>query len=208
MEQAMRKILDDAAGRVLLVDEIYQLGSGGNDAKKALEAIMNRAYEPRENTPIIILAGYQDHIEKEQLSEILLLKIQQSYVRCEGCGLPELKEAIMHLPREYLAHNNARVAGQITQNIKVESPAFTPGFRPSLRTGLAVSFAGIEQAVMKLKDDVSDRYAPDTEDEGTKRRTRAKKPQSMPAPDPAPSSDDEEKDGRIIYDGEDDDDKL
>ncbi|XP_078679588.1 uncharacterized protein LOC144915223 [Branchiostoma floridae x Branchiostoma belcheri] len=146
-------------GRVLLVDESYQLGSGGNDAKKALDAIMNRAYEPRENTPIIILAGYQDHIEKEvfslnpgfrsrfhhivtfapmeveQLSEILLLKIQQSYVRCEGCGLPELKEAIMHLPREYLAHNNARVAGQITQNIKVDSLAFTPGFWPSLRTG-------------------------------------------------------------------------
>ncbi|KAI8487237.1 hypothetical protein Bbelb_350350 [Branchiostoma belcheri] len=172
MEQAMKKILDDAAGRVLLVDEIYQLGSGGNNAKKALEAIMNRAYEPRENTPIIILAGYQDHIEKEVFSlnpgfrsrfhhivTFAQMEVEVSFstgrntatedtaVICpfEGCGLPELKEAIMHLPREYLAHNNARVAGQITQNIKVESPAFTPGFRPSLRTGLAIPTGNIDQ---------------------------------------------------------------
>ncbi|KAI8487308.1 hypothetical protein Bbelb_351060 [Branchiostoma belcheri] len=84
--------------------------------KKALEAIMNSAYEPRDKTQIIILAGYQEHIEQvfalnpgfrsrfhhvvtfspkevEQLAEILLLKIQQSYVRLDGCGLPELKEA-------------------------------------------------------------------------------------------------------------------
>ncbi|KAI8487219.1 hypothetical protein Bbelb_350170 [Branchiostoma belcheri] len=136
---------------------------------RLINMLIVRANAARENTPIIILAGYQDHIEKEvfalnpgfrsrfhhivtfapmeveQLAEILLLKIQQSYVRCEGCGLPELKEAIMHLPREYFAHSNARVAGQITQNIKVESPAFTPGFRPSLRTGLAIPTGNIDQ---------------------------------------------------------------
>ncbi|XP_066305194.1 uncharacterized protein [Branchiostoma lanceolatum] len=34
MEREMRKSLDRAAGKVMLLDEIYQLGTGGNDAKK------------------------------------------------------------------------------------------------------------------------------------------------------------------------------
>ncbi|CAH1249932.1 Hypp8725 [Branchiostoma lanceolatum] len=112
MEREMRKSLDRAAGKVMLLDEIFQLGTGGNDAKKSLEA---------------------------QLAEILLLRIKQSYVRCRGCDIESLKEAIWVLPKDHLAANNARVANQIISNIKIDRPTFAAGFRPSLRTGLAVT---------------------------------------------------------------------
>ncbi|CAH1277345.1 Hypp9576 [Branchiostoma lanceolatum] len=63
MERRVRTIMEKSAGKVLLVDEVYQFGKGGTEAKKALESTMNHAYEPREKTPIIIIAGYMDEMK-------------------------------------------------------------------------------------------------------------------------------------------------
>ncbi|KAI8487247.1 hypothetical protein Bbelb_350450 [Branchiostoma belcheri] len=162
---------------------------------RLINRLIVRANAARENTPIIILAGYQDHIEKE------VFALNPGFRSRFALDIP-----VCTKPSQ--AQELKR-----THEIKVDSPAFTPGFWPSLRTGLAVSFAGIELAVMKLKGDVSD-----GSDAHGKSRYVCGDPWDWTAsiavlgstehacPDPAPSSDDEEKDGRIIYVGENDDD--
>ncbi|XP_019647828.1 PREDICTED: protein CfxQ homolog [Branchiostoma belcheri] len=171
MERRVREQLDAAKGQVVLLDEIYQLGSGGHDAKKALEAIMNRAYEAREKTPILILAGYAKEIEEqvfdlnpgfrsrfphivtfpplslEQLTDIMVAKMQQQYVTADGCTREALLTQLDRIPKGYLEQHNARVVNQVLEKVKVERPAMVPGFRPSLRTGLAVSMTDIEAAI-------------------------------------------------------------
>lgn len=60
------KILDDARGGILFIDEAYQLlGNGGNSdlGKKALEVIMDRMENDRENCTII-MAGYEDELRQ------------------------------------------------------------------------------------------------------------------------------------------------
>ncbi|KAI8516541.1 hypothetical protein Bbelb_051220 [Branchiostoma belcheri] len=65
-------------------------------------------------------------------------KLHKSYVPADGCTKDALLRELQKIPKGYLANNNARVGDQVLGKIRVERPAFVPGFRPSLLTGRAL----------------------------------------------------------------------
>ncbi len=62
-EQKTSRVLDEAAGGVLFIDEAYQLAGGENDfGRQAIETLLV-ALEERRSSLVVILAGYTDRME-------------------------------------------------------------------------------------------------------------------------------------------------
>ncbi|KAI8516393.1 hypothetical protein Bbelb_049740 [Branchiostoma belcheri] len=60
-------------------------------------------------------------------------ELHKSYVTADGCTKDALLRELQKISKGYLANNNARVCDQVLGKIRVERPAFVPGFRRSLQ---------------------------------------------------------------------------
>ncbi|XP_035690463.1 uncharacterized protein LOC118425612 isoform X2 [Branchiostoma floridae] len=169
MESNMAKEVEEAVGHVLFVDEIYQLGEG-REARKALEALMNRSYEPRSRTPILILGGYLEEIRENvfkinqgfasrfpeiikfppmsahQLSAILETKLTESGRACIGLDRNRLEGAILAIPIGKRARSNARLCDSVI----TELSSMEPDIGLSILDTFEVSFDVLLEALDRI----------------------------------------------------------
>jgi len=96
-EEATKKILDSALGKVLFIDEAYSLNNGGDGFGKAVLDIINRYMTEHAGEIVIIFAGYEDQIEKYLLNaqEGLYRRFTQKF-NCNGYTADELFEIFMY----------------------------------------------------------------------------------------------------------------